>query len=107
MAFVPALIIPGMSVARIVRHYTSDERDSAPLTASETRKQGVVDRMVAGSTPPVSYWSEKQLEKMIKTNSAFRERGDELRSAHAASNPSRQSGRASTASAPDDTLMGA
>jgi len=106
MAFVPALIIPGMSVARIWRHYTSDERDGAPLTASETRKQGVVDRMVAGATPPVSYWSEKHLEKMIKTNSAFRERGDELRSAHGASNPSRQPAKASAVTVPDG-LMGA
>jgi len=83
MAFVPALIIPCMSAARVIRNLSSDERDGAPLAASDVRKQGVVDRMVSGSSPPVSYWSEKEMEKMIKTNSAFRDRADELRSAHA------------------------
>jgi len=86
MAFVPALIIPVMSVARVMRNLSPDERDGAPLAASDVRKQGVVDRMVAGSNPPVSYWSERNLEKMIKTNSAFRDRADELRSAHAKAN---------------------
>ena len=86
MAFVPALIIPAMSAARVMRNLSSDERDGAPLAASDVRKQGVVDRMVSGSNPLVSYWSEKQMEKMIKTNSAFRDRADELRSAHAKAN---------------------
>jgi len=84
MAFVPALIIPGVSFARVMRHLSSDERDNRdhnPLTASETRKQSVVDRMVAGSSPPVSYWSDKQFETMMKTNSAFRDREVELRAA--------------------------
>jgi len=83
MAFVPALIIPAMSAARVLRNSSLDERDGAPLAASDVRKQGIVDRMVSGSSPPVAYWSEKHLEKMIKTNSAFRDRADELRSAHA------------------------
>ena len=86
MAFVPALIIPTMSFARLLRNSSLDERDAAPLAASDIRKQGVVDRMVSGSSPPVSFWSEKNLEKMIKNNSAFRERADELRAAHAQGN---------------------
>ena len=72
-----------MSAARVVRNFSSDERDGAPLAASDVRKQGVVDRMVSSSSPPVAYWSERHLEKMIKTNSAFRDRAEEFRSAHA------------------------
>lgn len=105
MAFVPALIIPTMSAARIVRNFSSDDRDAVPLAASDVRKQGVVDRMVAGSNPPVAYWSEKNLEKMIKTNSAFRDRADELRSAHTKANT-----RGKTSIVEDktlDSLMGA
>jgi len=101
MAFVPALIIPAMSAARVLRNSSSDERDGAPLAASDVRKQGVVDRMVSGSSPPVSYWSAKELEKMIKTNSAFRDRAEELRSAHAKAN-----GRGKLAEVPN-ALMGA
>ena len=86
MAYLPALIIPGVAIARIVRNMTSDEKDEANqlnLTAHATREQGVVDRLTAGAAPPISHWSEQQLERMIKTNSAFRERADELREARA------------------------
>jgi len=64
----------------------SDEKDEAQqltLSAHATREQSVVDRLTAGAAPPVSFWSEQQLERMIKTNSAFRERADELREARA------------------------
>merc|ERR1712083_526148 len=84
MAWVPALIIPGMAVARIARHYTSDEEDQNRkdnLKAQETCNQSVVDRLTAGAAPPVSFWSEQQLERMIKTNSAMKDRADELREA--------------------------
>jgi len=45
------------------------------------RKQGVVDRLVSGRSPPVAHFSEKYLEKMIRTNSAFKEREADLRTA--------------------------
>merc|ERR1719450_1471823 len=64
----------------------SDEKDEAnqlSLSAHATREQGVVDRLTAGKQPPIAHWSEQQLERMIKTNSAFRDRADELREAHA------------------------
>merc|ERR1712039_955182 len=86
MAWIPAMIIPGMAVARIVRHYTSDEEDQNRkdnLKAQETRNQSVVDRLTTGTSPPVSFWSEQQLERMVKTNSALRDRADELREARA------------------------
>merc|ERR1719277_852104 len=51
------------------------------LHAQTIRDNGVVDRLLAGSTPPVGHWSEKHLEKMLKTNSALQLRADELRSA--------------------------
>ena len=105
MAFIPALVIPGMSIARVVRTLSSDERDSGTLTAQETRKQSVVDRMMAGATPPVSYWDEKHLEKMIKTNSAFRDRADELRSARVGSSVCKVPSTASSAGVPDSTGM--
>merc|ERR1712176_1395909 len=51
------------------------------LKAQETRNQSVVDRLTTGTSPPVSFWSEQQLERMVKTNSALRDRADELREA--------------------------
>jgi len=73
-------------MARIIRNLASDEKDEAKqldLKAHATREQGVVDRLTAGKQPPIAHWSEQQLERMIKTNSAFRGRADELREAHA------------------------
>eukprot|EP00930_Biecheleria_cincta_P079321 TRINITY_DN67108_c0_g1_i1.p1 TRINITY_DN67108_c0_g1~~TRINITY_DN67108_c0_g1_i1.p1 ORF type:complete len:116 (-),score=21.77 TRINITY_DN67108_c0_g1_i1:119-466(-) len=49
----------------------------------EARKHGVIDRLVAGGdAAPITHWSDQHLERMIKTNSVFRENADELREAH-------------------------
>ena len=100
MAFLygPALIPLGMSIGKIIRNSTADERDSNPLTAHATRSQGVVDRLTAGgASAPITHWSEQHLERMIRRNSVFRDHADELRLAHAAGSVSASSSRTSTA----------
>jgi len=90
--FLPMLIVPGVAAARIARNWSTDEADKAnqaSLAAQDTRNQGVVDRLTAGPAPPISHWSEQQLERMIKTNSAFRDRASELRDAREQSGATR------------------
>ena len=88
MVFQAFAMIPlGMSIAKAQRNASdaSDGSDNKPLTAHKTRTQGVVDRLTAGgSGSPISHWSEQHLEKMLKTNSAFKAHADELREAHKA-----------------------
>merc|ERR1712066_713066 len=69
------------------------------LRAQTTRDNSVVDRLLAGSTPPVGHWSEKHLEKMLKTNSALQLRAEELRSARNSAVVSRASSKESVLSA--------
>lgn len=57
------------------------EGKAGNLAAHTTRENSVIERLTTGSTPPVAYWNEKYLEKMIKTNSAFRDNADALRAA--------------------------
>merc|ERR1711871_907767 len=83
MAFVPPLIPVAMSVGKLIRNSSSDERDRAALEAHTTRKQSVVDRLCNGPGAPISHWSDKHLERMIKTNNVFQEFESELRQCHA------------------------
>ena len=83
-----ALIPVGMSIAKAQRNASdaSDGSSGKPLQANKTRSQGLVDRLTAGgSGSPISHWSDQHLEKMLKTNSAFKAHADELREAHKAS----------------------
>merc|ERR1712003_233835 len=99
----------GMAVARIVRHYTSDEQDQNTkdnLKAQETRNQSVVDRLTAGAAPPVSFWSEQQLERMLKTNSAMKEKADELRDARVGKGANRRPSEVSVDKSMSETVMG-
>lgn len=67
-----------------------------PLQATTKRSQGVVDQAGGKSdSPPLSQWSEQDLEHMIKQSVMFREYANELRSAHAASKNGLGNGRAS------------
>merc|ERR1719480_421297 len=100
MAFVPALIPLGVGVAKIIRNVSTDERDSQ--VQPSTRSRSVVERLTAGATPPVAYWSEQHLERMLKTNSALRDSAEELRSARKAGIGGGRSRPVGT-----ETLMGA
>ena len=83
-----ALIPAGMALAKAQRNASdaSDGSDRKPLSANKVRTQSVVDRLTAGgSGSPISHWSDQQLERMIKTNSAFKAHESELRAAHTAS----------------------
>jgi len=76
-----------MSLAKIQRNGSdaSDGSSGKKLAANKVRTQGVVDRLTAGgSGAPIAQWSDQHLERMIKTNSAFKEHGNELRMAHKA-----------------------
>merc|ERR1719443_2809444 len=80
MAFVPALLPAGMLAAKGYRNSMPDEQNTTAALGA-TRKRSVIERLTTGHTPPIAYWSEQQLERMIKTNSVFREHADELRAA--------------------------
>jgi len=84
-----APLIPAvMSLAKIQRN-GSDASDGSGsgsgrrLEANKVRTQSVVNRLTAGgSGAPIAHWSDQHLERMIKTNSAFKAHSDELRAAH-------------------------
>merc|ERR1712032_1036125 len=82
LAFIgPVAIFPiGILAFKFYQNRTSVEDTNDP-EAGKLRKRSVVDRLCSGPTPPVSFFSEKHLEKMIKTNSAMREYADVLRAA--------------------------
>jgi len=88
MVFQIAALIPmGMGIAKASRN-ASDASDGpqSPLCAKKARSQGIVERMIAGGNgSPISHWSDQHLERVIKTNSAFRAHAEELRTAHKAS----------------------
>ena len=71
--------------AKAGRNFISDpEQKVAPKTV---RENSVVDRLVAGATPPVSHFSEQHLERLLKTNSAMQVRAHELREARVGKQP--------------------
>jgi len=90
MVFQVAALIPaGMAIAKAQRNASDASGSSGGSKksgdASKVRTQGVVDRLTAGgSGAPIAQWSDQHLERMIKTNSAFKSHADELRTAHAA-----------------------
>jgi len=90
----PAGILGGVLAAKAGRNYLTRNQKNDTMVTKETRDNSVVNRLLAGSTPPVSFWSEQQLERALKTNSAMQIRAHELREAQ---NPHRFS----------DALMGA
>ena len=71
MAYVLALIPAGFGILKMYRNYVN--QDSKDPQADALRKRGVVDKLITGTTPPVIYLSEKELERIIRTNSACRE----------------------------------
>ena len=87
MVFQIAALIPvGVGIAKASRN-ASDVCDGhlSPLSAKKVRSQGIVERVMAGGAgSPISHWSDQHLERMIKTNSAFRAHAEELRTAHKA-----------------------
>ena len=80
MAYVFALVPIGFGIAKLYRNYFS-EKDTTFAQSDALRKRGVVDRLISGRSPPVMYLSEKQVEELIKTNSACRKHADEIREA--------------------------
>jgi len=78
MAFVPALIPLGVSLAKINRNLSEDsDRDKVPF---KEYGNAIVNRMTrGGANAPITMWSEAKLEKAIRRNSVFREHANELR----------------------------
>jgi len=97
--FLAAPLIPlGFGVAKIYRNLTPDERDLGS-DAHGKRSSGVLSRLQAGGdSSPLSQWSEKHLERMIKRNSVFQANADELRAAHS----SMKSGKGKDSAADSD-----
>lgn len=80
MAFVPALIPLGVSLAKICRNVSDD--DNMIIVPHKDRGRAIVNKMIkGGANAPICEWSEAKLEKAIKRNSMFRDHADELRAA--------------------------
>eukprot|EP00404_Azadinium_spinosum_P021232 CAMPEP_0180615062 /NCGR_PEP_ID=MMETSP1037_2-20121125/31749_1 /TAXON_ID=632150 /ORGANISM="Azadinium spinosum, Strain 3D9" /LENGTH=249 /DNA_ID=CAMNT_0022634815 /DNA_START=53 /DNA_END=802 /DNA_ORIENTATION=+ len=78
MAFVPALIPLGVSLAKISRNASDDGiNEVAPF---KDRGRAIVNRMMkGGASAPITQWSEAKLERAISRNSVFRDHANELR----------------------------
>ena len=97
-----ALVVPVTIFGfKAVRSMTQDDNDTKSPMSGYDRKNSVAQRLMAGRNPPVASFSEAHLEKMIKTNSAMQEHGDELRECR------RKSLGLPPAPAVDQNLMGA
>jgi len=78
MAFVPALLPLGVSLARISRNYNDDGSDY--MIQHTARGRAIIDKMIkGGADAPITHWSEAKLEKTIRRNSLFRDYQNELR----------------------------
>jgi len=78
MAFVPALIPLGISLARITRNSADD--DNKVIVPHKDRGRAIVNKMIkGGAQAPITEWSEAKLEKAIRRNSMFRDHANELR----------------------------
>jgi len=78
MAFIPALIPLGVSLAKMSRN-ASDNGVNEVLPFKD-RGRAIVNKMTRGGAhAPITQWSEAKLEKAIKRNSVFRDHADELR----------------------------
>merc|ERR1739845_245246 len=78
MAFFAPLVPVAISASKINANAHAEKPDS-----TFSRQKSVVDRLCAGPGSPISHWSDQHLDRMIKTNSAFREFEQELRQCHA------------------------
>ena len=76
LAFVPA----GTALLRTCNQKGDTGRVKA--NADMLRKYGIADRLMIGKQPPISYFSQKTLERALITNSALRLRDHDLRDAH-------------------------
>jgi PAS domain S-box-containing protein len=77
MAFVPALLPLGMSLAKISRNASDDANEVMPY---KERGRAIINRLIrGGANAPITGWSEAQLEKAIRRNSVFRDHANELR----------------------------
>jgi len=80
MAFIPALIPLGVSLARISRNSADD--DNKVIVPHKDRGRAIVNKMIkGGAQAPITEWSEAKLEKAIRRNSMFRDHANELRMA--------------------------
>jgi len=81
MAFVPALIPLGVSLAKLSRNANDDGvLSNGPRTT--VSGSHIVNRMMqGGANAPITQWSEAKLEKVIRRNSVFRDHANELRAA--------------------------
>jgi PAS domain S-box-containing protein len=78
MAYIPALIPLGMSLARICRNSSDD--DNHIVVPHKDRGRAIINKMIKGGAhAPITEWSEEKLEKAISRNSVFRDHADELR----------------------------
>jgi len=78
MAFVPALIPLGVSLARISRNASDDGINN--VVPHKDRGRAIVNKMIkGGASAPITEWSEAKLEKAIRRNSMFRDHANELR----------------------------
>jgi PAS domain S-box-containing protein len=78
MAYIPALIPLGMSLARISRNSSDD--DNHIVVPHKDRGRAIINKMIkGGANAPICEWSEAKLEKAISRNSMFRDHADELR----------------------------
>jgi len=77
MAFVPALLPLGMSLAKISRNASDEPTELMPY---KERGRAIINRLIrGGANAPITGWSEAQLEKAIRRNSVFRDHANELR----------------------------
>jgi len=81
MAFVPALIPLGVSLARISRNMNDDGKSD--MKEHKDRGRAIINKMIKGPNAPILAWSEAKLEKTIRRNSLFRDHANELRIARA------------------------
>merc|ERR1719322_1936721 len=91
------LIPLGVSVARIYRNLTPDEKDQTPKTSDEKHAAAATLAARTLTQERVGSWSDEKLEKMIKRNSVCKANEERLREQHAAA----------MAAKAKDTLMGA
>merc|ERR1712216_67244 len=69
----PAVFLVSIQGTKLFRNATSTADDNKADNITHLRNQGVVDRLQTG------HFSEKHLERTLKTNSAMRHKADELR----------------------------
>mmetsp|Transcript_4270 Transcript_4270/g.9233 ORF Transcript_4270/g.9233 Transcript_4270/m.9233 type:complete len:110 (+) Transcript_4270:160-489(+) len=79
---IPVFGYGGIMAAKAFRNSVPNDPE-AELKSQESRRNGVVDRLIASGT--IAMMSEKHLERLIKNNNAVRDRADELRAVRSGS----------------------